>query len=691
MVKVKTAFKNIKNFLKTESPKKYAAVFGAILVLTLLLEIFVFNFKWLNSGGEEMSVDKSKVSVLSGMKEGSDGDYTVTADSAEFEIKKIDSELKYIYISPGEGNTAEFTIAAKDESNKNYLSAPALGVCGSVERSKYIRLHFSGRVDSLKFTVKGIKNKTIRPADIKFNVRVPFMFSWMRWLILSLALMLLYILRPGSSAYKYKTNLKSRKQQIAAAVLLIVQAATYFNMINWNTNIRDTYKSLVYDKQYYELIEAFKDGRLDVGDADQSLKDLDNPYDTYDRINKKVRFKWDHAYYDGKYYVYFGVVPMLLLYLPYNLITGKDLPNYAALYIFGVLLMIGIMLLLWEIIKKWHKNTPFVLYLLLSVVFVSSGACLPLVIQKPDFYLVPIIVALVMAVFGLAFWLSADSEDKLSAWRLALGSLFMALIAGCRPQLLIAAMFGVILFWNDVFKKRRLFSKSGIKQTIAVCLPFVIVAAGIMWYNFARFGSPFDFGANYNITTNDVTRRGVVFGRSALGIFTYIFQPLGLSAVFPFITSVKPATVYQGLTVTEITLGGGLWLFPISLFLLCGVFKKNLFNDKRERMFVIFAAVASLVLALLDAQMGGLLLRYMSDYVWLLVLGAFFTVFALFDKTSGALPERNGVTAVTVALSSLTIMLAFLVIFTRNVNTVNVVDANPKLYYTVQRLIAFWM
>lgn len=35
-----------------------------------------------------------------------------------------------------------------------------------------------------------------------------------------------------------------------------------------------------------------------------------------------------------------------------------------------------------------------------------------------------------------------------------------------------------------------------------------------MWYNAARFGSPFDFGANYNLTSNDMTRRGFAVGAS---------------------------------------------------------------------------------------------------------------------------------------------------------------------------------
>ena len=74
------------------------------------------------------------------------------------------------------------------------------------------------------------------------------------------------------------------------------------------------------------------------------------------------------------------------MYLPYNLMTGKDLPHYAALYIMGVALMAGVMYLMWQIIKKWFKNTPLAVYLLLSAVFPAASA-LAYTAFKPDFYM----------------------------------------------------------------------------------------------------------------------------------------------------------------------------------------------------------------------------------------------------------------------------------------------------------------
>ncbi len=108
----------------------------------------------------------------------------------------------------------------------------------------------------------------------------------------------------------------------------------------------------------------------------------------------------------------------------------------------------------------------------------GAAACLAYAVQKPDFYLVPSLGAIMFGLFGLAFWLSAERKNEdgttsLISWRLAVGSACVAIIAGCRPQLLIVTVFGIILFWNSVFKERTLFSKKKEFETDCCCLPAV--------------------------------------------------------------------------------------------------------------------------------------------------------------------------------------------------------------------------
>ena len=138
----------------------------------------------------------------------------------------------------------------------------------------------------------------------------------------------------------------------------------------------------------------------------------------------------------------------------------------------------------------------------------------------PTFYNVPIIYGLFFTTLGLGFWIKSTCYEKLRKKYLALGSFSMALVAGCRPQMLIASFLAFIIFKDYFFKREEgcLFNKKSIKETFWALIPFVVVGSLIAYYNYARFGSILDFGANYNLTTNDMTKRGFEFDRIFLGL-----------------------------------------------------------------------------------------------------------------------------------------------------------------------------
>ncbi len=677
--------------------KKHGFVFLIILAAAIFCELFVFNFKWVGSAFDKPL--EIKPEFISGFSQNGGGSYrTISSNSAVIQFKDINEELKYLRFSPGKGfagRTAEIVISATDEANELPLSAPARIVAADAERSQYIRLHFSGKVKNLKIEIKNADGCALQNGCAVLNARVPLVFSWTRVIIFALILMLLYILRPSSGVYKYRTNMKSPVQRLCAAALIVVCSLVMWSIINLNTDTIEYHNISNWHDQYYLLVDSFKSGHLslDIPVSDK-LKNMENPYDqkNRDKIMSRSEYKWDAAYRNGKYYCYFGAAPAVLLYLPYNLISGgKDLPNYIAAFIFGVMVIIGIFLLLWEVIKKWYEGTPFVLYLLLSAVF--SAIVLSYPVYKADFYIVPITSAMMFAVFGIALWLSAeretDGESALIPWRLTVGSACVALTALCRPQFLISVIFGVVLFWKYVFGSRTLFSKKSVKQTVAVCLPFVIVGAITMLYNAGRFGSPFDFGANYNLTSNDMTKRGLVFGRCGLGIFTYLFQPPKIDAVFPFLHDFTPiATTYQGLTLHEYMMGGVLFLFPILLIGVYGLFRKDLFTDKRTYAITLTAVAAAAVVAVLDAQMAGLLTRYYTDFSWLIALSSCITIFALYARHKGGAAGKSLI-RVTLILSAASFALAFLSVFAHSDYTIRA--ANPTVYYNIQHLIAFWM
>ena len=683
--------KSFIDFLKQETAKKYGAVFVLLLIFSFMCEIFVFNYKWIDSlGSDEIHVDMSE---SSGIK--SDG--TISGSSASIDIDDIDKEIKYLGIVIAGENTdiLKVKVSAYDEANSSSMvQAPERVVTNAARTSQYIPLNFSGNISEMSIRIENQSNSSVKLEDIILNAKVPLIVSLPRAIILALILMAIYSLRPKSSVYKLVTDLHSTNQQVAVGIMIVVIGIMFGSMVKWNPGITERYQTYEHHKIYYDLTDALKDGHfyLDI-EPSEELKNMENPYDFAARYAENASFKWDYAYFDGKYYVYFGVLPVLLMYLPYNILTGSDLPNYISVYILGMVFMVGVLYLLWEIIKKWFRQTPFVLYVLMSLVFTAAPA-LTYAIYKPDFYIVPVLMAMALAVFGIAFWLSAEGRTKkgketFTPWRLCVGSVCIALTAACRPQFLIAAVFGVMLFWNRAFKTRELFSKKSIRATAAICIPFIVVGALVMIYNAARFGSPFDFGANYNLTTNDMTQRGFVWGRTGLGIFTYLFQPVRIDALFPFLHDFDKATAYQGLTLTEKLMGGVIWLYPILFMGIYGIFRKDLFEDKRAHRMIWFGMIMTLVITVADAQMAGLLTRYYMDFVWLMMLGSVITVFALYNRAVTTSNSTLHIINVTGLLTAATIVMAFLSIFAHTEDAV--VSTNPELYYGIEHMIAFWL
>ena len=229
----------------------------------------------------------------------------------------------------------------------------------------------------------------------------------------------------------------------------------------------------------------------------------------------------------------------------------------------------------------------------------------------------------------------------------------------------------------------------------AFLLPVIAVAAVLMWYNAARFGSPFDFGANYNLTSNDMTRRGFSVGRIAPAVLTFLFGVPGVSTVFPYLSATRMSTNYMGLTITELFYGGAFVCLPLLWGLaVLPLARRRLGKQRDLRALLLLTLAAMLVLAILDCEMAGMLYRYQSDWLGpLLLAGALAWLLA-----EQVLQDHTGQPGVA-ALQSLyrtalpPAVLAgavynFCVYFSAEPG---LIGQNPALYQNVSRLVQFWL
>lgn len=247
----------------------------------------------------------------------------------------------------------------------------------------------------------------------------------------------------------------------------------------------------------------------------------------------------------------------------------------------------------------------------------------------------------------------------------------------------------ILLFAFPIFEKqiksRDFFSKRGMKNTCSILAPFLVVGLGIMYYNFARFGNPFDFGANYNLTGNDMTHRGIDMYRNFLGIYEYLFQPLNIKSKFPFIETIQLQMDYQGHTSAEPLLGGYFFMNIISIFSF-GVFKcKNGLQQHGARGLAYASYFSAIIIVLLTIQMSGLTQRYMCDFGWLLMIPTILVILDLQERFAKIKDLNMVFLNVVIFFSIISIIINYFSLFAIG-RYYSLVDINPYMYYMMKYL-----
>lgn len=692
---MKTLVSNIKIWHKN---RDYIKLSISLLVIIIFLELTLFNYKfYTNMFNEPFTVTPT----YNGMIENYGNEEFFFGDGDKsIELKNINRHIKNIYFdaevldvsSKSENDKITINLSATDAGNELYFSLPERVIVKGNSQSKYIMLNLNGDTEKLKIDINGCDGKTVELKPIVLNSKVPFQFNIVRIFVLFALISMAYIIKPRNGFYDYKFDFNSNRQRRIITTIAVLNIAVILALGFAHPN--KTINAASNHHQYHWLAEAIMDGHFYLNDEpSETLKNLDNPYDrrARDAAMKKSgdRYKWDVAYYEGKYYVYFGVVPELLFFLPTRLM-GIMIVNKAPVIIMTMLAVIFAFLLVRELTRRWFSDTSFLLYTMMSILFANCTGVF-LSIRIPDLYMIPISHAFAFSLMGIYCWVMALPEKggtKLRGGYLLLGSICIALIAGCRPQCEVIAFFAIPLFWKAVFKDRELFSSKTIAKTAGFVLPFVIVAAFLMYYNYARFGNPFDFGANYNLTTMDMVSEKFNPLKIPLALYTYFIQPPYLNAVFPFIGKVNIAKGFMGNYVTEAQFGG---IFMTNFILLSLLFvykvKSNL-ESRKLYIPVIMMILFCVLISIVDSNTGGIILRYMIDFKWLIFIAGILVIYAMAEKYANC-PFSNFfykfVSVGFVFSLAYTFCLAF------NIDAGSYKNYLPRFFYFVEHMIEFWV
>ena len=454
----------------------------------------------------------------------------------------------------------------------------------------------------------------------------------MRQLLITLAVstplaVAVYVL----AAWKYRLheldyNSKSKKHNalifICTGVCLVVSAVIFYLLFKENISYPFEKRITAYNA-YEQLFDAFMKKQLHIDfQPSEGLLAMGNPYDADLRKELEISYLWDRAYFDGKYYSYFGIAPILLVYFPFYLITHALPSAQTVCFILSALSVIAIAALTVAIQTAFLKRVNLVL-LLLSIFAVEAGSLIFTVQASADMYYTATQSGILFLALFLLFTVSAyQAESTLGkCLDFALSGVAIAFLAMSRPNMLVYFVIAVPVYLNTLLSKNWGFSQK-LLQVMSFAVPTALGAAFVMWYNYARFGSVFDFGANYQLTVHDVSDYAFSAALIMPSMYYYILKLPSFGKYLPFI-KLDYVSLYENFNYTRyiyVTSTVGALSFPaisgVALAPSTLVGEKN-----RTKQGVIFTAILSaLFMAYFDTCFAGINIRYLADIMLVLIL-----------------------------------------------------------------------
>jgi hypothetical protein len=251
----------------------------------------------------------------------------------------------------------------------------------------------------------------------------------------------------------------------------------------------------------------------------------------------------DTSLYHGRHYMYFGIVPFVAFMVPWLKATGAAPSPEAAIIVFsavGYLAYAGILLLA---LRRGIRGVSAILSGAAFAAIVIASGTWPLM-GRPAIYEIENAAAYAFLALSLLSLAAYELREARSVLPLALAAGFAALAMGCRPNYFpaVAAIACWVLFrsWAAAqgAPRRAL-------RAIRTLLPMAVIGALLAYWNYHRFGDPFDFGLKHTVSEDPALARPL----SSLSNVPYHLQryTLGepsLMRYFPFIQGQREAAFH---------------------------------------------------------------------------------------------------------------------------------------------------
>ncbi len=347
---------------------------------------------------------------------------------------------------------------------------------------------------------------------------------------------------------------------------------------------------------YYNLLaQGFAAGHLYLPvSPSPELLSKTNPWDP--AVDDSLKL-YDAALFHNRYYLYHGIAPALVLFLPFRLLTHRDLPENFASFLFcfaGYLFSAAALL---QLIRSGPLRTSF----LLLALGLTTG--IPFLLNRTWVYEIAIAAGYCFSSAALCCLLGGMAVNS-RRW-FAAGGLACGLAIASRPHL---GLFAVAFFALMLLRRPRALP--------AFLLPLLLAGLGIGLYNEQRFGNPTEFGMTYLLTGRNQNKVRPALANVAPESFYLLAAPPRTGPVFPWLRMAwPPAEISRPRDFYLEPSVGALWLAPFLPFILLLPGRPG-----PHRLLCLLFALASGGIFLFLASTGWSTQRYEVDFLPALVL-----------------------------------------------------------------------
>jgi hypothetical protein len=620
------------------------------LLISFFLEITLFNYTHyaalFTSEHFGIAYNEQEQDFVSNIKEyllegiAVQDSFLLPKQLSGLKFKNLNTEIASIYIDPvflWRNRQNVRIIWADEESSERYID---VGIIKGLSFSNYININPRGKVSNL--TIVFLENN-IAIKSIELNKEIPMAIMPIRLLIVFAAMLLLLCLRNielrkkiSWFCFDYLYDKTNCRQSIGFATLIFSMLVFNFLVSYSNFGFRDNEFSAEWAKMYsHHMTDALLKRQLHLDiEVPKALLEAEKPYDNEYREKHGMILSWnfskfdsakiallgDRTLYKGKYYSYYGILPVIILYAPYKLITGNYLPSTMGNFLFASMATIMLMLLWRQIAQNYLKKIPY-FFFLISGASLYACSLIPTILAEARFASITQFSALFFVLLGVYLLLK-----KSNMLILLLCSFCFAFAIACRPSALFWSLLIPVLLWD---KREEILN---VKCLSAIIIPFAIVGSMLAWYNYVRFDSPFVLGTAYMITdANQAMLSQInIIGKTYSTIKTFLFvlfNPPNLNITFPFISpQISTVPLAKSLFMYDKEVIIGIFCFPVMWFLFY-IRKINILRN-----FILAGIFISLLNMIISSSVGGIVWRYSMDFVWIITISALICAFQFQER-----------------------------------------------------------